>query len=152
MSRHSAIELVREFRRLGVELAPHGDKIRYRPKGAVSQELLARLAACKGDVLDLLQAEKNGTARCDLDGRRPALRCGCGGVEFWALVEVGSRLCAKCSELDADESQIMWVRISDGPRGIRRLRAAPGEGPSMGGVVDPDVRPDHGALGSGGAS
>jgi len=35
----------------------------------------------------------------------------CGGVDFWALVEVGSWVCALCHEPDHSREQVAWTRV-----------------------------------------
>ena len=50
----TAAALVAELRARGVELIPAGDRIRYRPASAVPPDLVARLRACKAEVLCLL--------------------------------------------------------------------------------------------------
>lgn len=46
--------LIAEFRALGVELIPSGDKIRYRPASVVPADLKERLRARKAEVLAAL--------------------------------------------------------------------------------------------------
>ena len=50
----TAAALVAELRARGVELIPASDRIRYRPASAVPPDLVARLRACKAEVLCLL--------------------------------------------------------------------------------------------------
>ena len=45
-----AVELYLELARLGVELQAHGERIRYRPQGAVTPALLARIEANRGEL------------------------------------------------------------------------------------------------------
>lgn len=50
----SAAGLLAELRRRGVELRPDGDRLRFRPVTAVPPDLRGRMAACKPELLDLL--------------------------------------------------------------------------------------------------
>jgi hypothetical protein len=46
--------LLSELQALGVHVEAHGDRLRFWPRSAVAGELLARLAAHKAELLDLL--------------------------------------------------------------------------------------------------
>jgi hypothetical protein len=52
----TAAALIAEFRALGVELIPAGDRIRFRPASAVPPDLVERLRHHKAEVLRLLSS------------------------------------------------------------------------------------------------
>ena len=64
----SARELLSELRERGVELAPDGDRLRYRPKEAVAPEFLVRLKAHKPQLLKLLEWERRKVEEADRRG------------------------------------------------------------------------------------
>ena len=51
----SAAELLADVARLGIKLEPHGDRLRYCPRSAVTPDLAERLAAHKAELLAMLQ-------------------------------------------------------------------------------------------------
>ena len=50
----SVAALVAELTRQGIELTPHGERLRYRPKAAMTPELAARIKAHKPELLTAL--------------------------------------------------------------------------------------------------
>ena len=48
--------------RLGIVLEPRGDKLRFRPRSAMTQELAARIKANKAELMALLQRDGPLTA------------------------------------------------------------------------------------------
>ncbi len=68
----SAKALLEELRKRGVELAPDGDRLRYRPKEATTPDLLGRLKAHKQQLLKLLEWERRELE--ETDGRRLVIR------------------------------------------------------------------------------
>jgi hypothetical protein len=46
--------LIEELQALGIELQPHGDALRFRPRDRVTPELLARMRDCKAELLAML--------------------------------------------------------------------------------------------------
>jgi hypothetical protein len=54
----SAAELIRRLTQAGVRLTPHGDRLRVdAPRGLLSPDDWASLAARKGEILALLRAD-----------------------------------------------------------------------------------------------
>ena len=51
----TASALLVELRGLGIELQPHGDALRFRPRDRVTPDLQARLRDCKGELLAMLR-------------------------------------------------------------------------------------------------
>ena len=64
----SAKALLEELRGLGVELATDGNQLRYRPKDAVTPELLDRLKDERTSVLKLLEWEWRSLEEADKRG------------------------------------------------------------------------------------
>ena len=64
----SASALLEELRGHGVELSTEGEQLRYRPKSAVTPELLDRLKEHKVDVLKLLTWERRKLEEADRRG------------------------------------------------------------------------------------
>ena len=51
----STAELLADVARRGIKLEPHGDRLRYCPRSAVTPDLAERLAAHKAELLAMLQ-------------------------------------------------------------------------------------------------
>lgn len=66
----NAIDLLTELRRRGLELRPDGERLLYRPKGAVTPELAAAIRAHKPELLALLSQE----AQAELALERKAIQ------------------------------------------------------------------------------
>lgn len=62
----NAQELLSELERLGVELEATGDGLRYRPRSAVSSELVVELKMHKRQVLALLLVEHDADSTADI--------------------------------------------------------------------------------------
>ena len=58
-------ELLNETQRLGIELAAHGDRLRYHPRSAMTPDLAERLRKHKAE---LLVALRTGSDRSDTEG------------------------------------------------------------------------------------
>ena len=65
-----ARELLAELERLGVELATDGERLRYRPRGAVAPRLRAAMAVRRAELLALLDREE-AEVRWRADAMRP---------------------------------------------------------------------------------
>lgn len=63
-----ARSLVADLHARGVAMRVVGDRLRYRPMSAVPPELRARMAACKDDLLDLVELFEERAAIRELDG------------------------------------------------------------------------------------
>lgn len=50
----NAEDLITDLSALGIELQAHGDRLRFRPRSAVTPDLAERMAACKSELLTLL--------------------------------------------------------------------------------------------------
>ena len=59
--------LLLELSRRGIELRAVGDRLRYRPRSAVTPDLADRLAALRGDLLAVLAAADDAADRCAAD-------------------------------------------------------------------------------------
>ena len=58
MSASQAAVLIEELRSLGVSLSPEGEQLRYRgSRGVITPDLLERIRARKGELLEILRAE-----------------------------------------------------------------------------------------------
>ena len=51
-----AVDLLENLSRLGIELVAHGDRLRYRPRSAVTADLLERLKVHRDELLAILRA------------------------------------------------------------------------------------------------
>ena len=107
----TAAALVAELRALGVELAPAGDRLRFRPASRVPPDLLARLRERKAEVLALLAEDSLAPARAwsgysypwpdslsALGVRHVGPFDQCADCERWSWVRYGSVvLCLACA-------------------------------------------------------
>lgn len=57
--RAAAADLLAELRQRGIELVARGDRLRYRPRAAVTPDLAERLRAHKGALLTILAASSD---------------------------------------------------------------------------------------------
>jgi hypothetical protein len=111
MNRLEALSLITELRRGGVELVPHGEMVRYRPKDALTADQQERLGRAKQHVLELLRAE-HGQREDVVDVAPPSACCrGCGGSHFWAVARLSNWVCGTCHEPDSSSEQVMWARV-----------------------------------------
>ena len=120
-------ELLADLGRLGIELVAHGDKLRYRPRSAMTPDLAERLKTHKSALLAVLRPAE-GPARADplpggddpqLVERQPDVAAPALGPDGWPedSVEPGDP-CASCGSL------LFWWN----PLGDRRCMAC--DGPS----------------------
>jgi len=54
-----ASTLLIELTRCGIELQPHGDQLRYRPRSAMTPDLIEQVTAHKADLLTALAADRD---------------------------------------------------------------------------------------------
>ena len=52
----TASALLEELQGLGIELQPHGEALRFRPRDRMTAELVGRLRDCKAELLEILQS------------------------------------------------------------------------------------------------
>lgn len=122
MNRHEARSLITELRRGGVELVPHGEMVRYRPKHALTAEQQERLGRAKQHVLELLRAERDHGEQVQRAAPPSACCRGCGSSHFWTVARLSNWVCGTCHESDSSSEQVMWARVRApaspfGPRG-----------------------------------
>ena len=91
----AAADLLAGLSRLGIELVPHGDRLRYRPRSALTPDLAEQMKAHKGEILAILRPEApevdtpNGVENVHFSSKRedcidpPAACPKCGGLVFW---------------------------------------------------------------------
>ena len=60
----TATEILVELERRGVELIAAGDRLRFRPREAVSRELVEALARHKAEILAAVQSGQPATSQC----------------------------------------------------------------------------------------
>ena len=58
----SAGELITDLARLGIRIEAHGDRLRYSPRSAVTQDLTRRMKAHKGELLAMLRRDPDAPA------------------------------------------------------------------------------------------
>ena len=129
-------DLLSDLSRRGIELAAHGNRLRYRPRSAVTPDLAERLRIHKGALLAILgqsegrdgatgapvgpgkRAASSGPALWqDCIEPRPACPC-CGGlVSWWSLL--GDRRCMAC------DPPATAMRLLERAERIRRRRGIP---------------------------
>ncbi len=85
-------ELLAELARRGVDLTAHGEELHYRgPKGVLTPELRAAVAALKPELLAILPAH----GRC--------ICCSAGGLRAWLTEREGGALwCPQCLYVEAE--------------------------------------------------
>ena len=71
----TASDIVSELHRRGVELVAAGDRLRFRPREAVSLELLAALARHKDEILAALQSGRPATGYGQCPGPQKCAGC-----------------------------------------------------------------------------
>ena len=113
--------LLATLRVRGVELAPVGDRLRYRaPRGALTPELRAEVAPHRAGLLVVAAPLDEPCA-----DRRAPLACGCLNSYGWLFLSDGSwvvRPAAYCREL-LDE--LRWPKLAArAQRGLHLLRDA----------------------------
>jgi len=134
----AAAELLADLTKLGVEVAAHGDRLRYRPRAAVTRQLAERLTMHKPGLLAILRpagacegrsVEHDGathaapTAAGDSAGwddliDPPAPCADCGGLRFWWNMWGDAR----CMDCDPPTTAI---RLLERAQRIRRRHGIP---------------------------
>jgi hypothetical protein len=128
----STLALLADLRSRGIELVVAGDRIRYRPKAALTPELARRVLALKPALLDALQHEtvaEDGERVAELvlspelfkvrtiddlidlwaDDSSPPIRCfTCRGVRWWRLRAGGPWVCPRCHPPLPALGEIEW--------------------------------------------
>ena len=61
LANYTPTTLLAEFDRLGIEVKANGDRLRFRPRNAVSDELLAALRQHKTEILETLTRQADST-------------------------------------------------------------------------------------------
>ena len=62
MTSYNVATLLIEMTRRGIEIVAHGDRLRYRPRSAMTPDLAERVRHHKTELLDILRAAGSGTA------------------------------------------------------------------------------------------
>lgn len=125
----TASEILSKLERQGIELQAHGDRLRFRPKDAVTPDLRVTLAEHKREILEALQS------------KQPATDCG--------LCPEPDR-CQGCYSIGVIDGR---KRFLHPPRVSREWRAwlerwQPGHGGCNDGATEhPDGNPEAGRLG-----
>jgi hypothetical protein len=116
----TAATLLADLRRRGVELRPEGAGLRYRaPVGVMTEDVKAKVAAVKADVLALLEAEADplvqtalalfeGAAIAAVEPVLPRVCKTCGSARWWRSVH-GPVICAVCHPPAADRLVAAWL-------------------------------------------
>ncbi len=118
----NAAALLRQFHRLGIELRPQGDKIAFRPKEAMTPELLDRLQLHKADLLTMLRSDPHlglplalplPLSLFELVARTKGACYLCGSVVFWRLKHGTELICAVCHPTQQSSGSVEWKRGKD---------------------------------------
>lgn len=131
----TAAALLDELRGLGIELQAHGDRLRFRPRSAVTDELLARLQAHKGELLEMLHGGNGYTTPAISDNRHGSVvgealdiidipdPCpDCGGIEVWQDL-AGGWHCERCKpRRQGDRLRRLAPELRERAYRLRRLR------------------------------
>ena len=139
---NTAADLLAELTELGIELVASGDRLRYRPRSAVTPDLVERLRIHKAELLAILgQSEGRDGATGGMGALRgehtlsvdpgeflpiwrqhyiePPEPCpGCGGLLYWWNVW-GDRRCMTC------DPPVAAMRLLERAERIRRRRGIP---------------------------
>ena len=131
-----ADHLLADLTRLGIKVVVHGDRLRYRPRSALTPDLAARLRTHKANLLAILRlfvgpdaatAASVGPVADEPDPEAiqwedcidPPPPCpGCGGLIFWWNPS-GGRRCKACDPPTAA------IRLLEKAERIRRRHGSP---------------------------
>ena len=98
----TAEALVADLRARGITLRPDGEKLRCRPRAALTERDLSALRTHKADVLAVLQDRRSSR-------RRKALLCyACKGGNFWQSTR-GTVICGICHPPAAPHLVAQWL-------------------------------------------
>jgi TubC N-terminal docking domain len=119
MSQAAITEILVELVRQGIQVAPHGAELRFKPLKAMSAELRARIAPHKTEILDLLTGRKSPDPpgqcpdKADRGSLPSALSVATAGGPAHRLVEDHrpKNGCWNCAGRD-------FIRVSTGPNWI----------------------------------
>ena len=93
--------LIADLRARGVTLVPDGDRLRCRPRAALTQDDLTALRAHKAAVLERLRTEPAAVSS--------NLICyACGGHRFWGSIH-GAVTCARCHPPAGPDLVAEWI-------------------------------------------
>jgi hypothetical protein len=126
-------ELLAELSRRGIQIVPRGERLRYRPRSALTPDLLKRLKTHKGELLTILRpfetpgepdlapaADRPERARSreehSTDPPAPCLTCG-GLLSWWN--PLGDRRCMAC------DPPTKAIRLLERSEQIRRRHRIP---------------------------
>jgi hypothetical protein len=138
-------ELLADLTQRGIELVPHGDRLKYRPRSALTPDLLERLKTHKGALLQILRPAEGsewpnptqpsqpqdpmheadaeplalGPDGWPAGSIEPPPPCpACGGLESW-WNSFGERRCLHCAP------PLAAIRLLDQTEQIRRRHGLP---------------------------
>lgn len=95
----TATQLIADLAGLGIRIEAHGDRLRYSPRSAVTPDLLARLAAHKGELLAILRRDRDRST-LDSPATSDAGRFRCPLCRSANLIDGSKGLwCGECSQL-----------------------------------------------------
>ena len=120
----TAEEVLADVTRRGIELVARGDRLRYRPRSAVTPGLLERLRTHKAELLTILGRGgacdgATGPDGWPVDSIDPPPPCPeCGGLVFW-WNPLGDRRCMSC------DPPRRAIRALEQAERIRRRRGKP---------------------------
>ena len=101
-----------ERSRRGVTIGVEGDKLRLGPRGALDDDLLARIREHKSEIIRLLAARKGGEGY--IRPRLPTRRCrACNSWLFWLSVH-GAVACATCHPPASRSLVKSWYWLPEG--------------------------------------
>ena len=131
-------DLLAELRRRGIELAVAGERLRYRPKDAVTPELRAAMVGCKADLLQLL-ADDDHQVRWRADAMRPQVPP-TGSIPILVARQVQPAVgsCLSCGDpLEPGQGgrcepcvKAVWLVLNEVREGVRRVELDSNEGRS----------------------
>ncbi len=102
----TAAALVADLRARGVTLVADGNKLRCRPKSALSAVDLAALAELKPQIIAALQAPKTDTVAA------PIVCYSCRSGRFWRSTS-GVVICANCHPPAAPDLVSGWLGVGE---------------------------------------
>jgi hypothetical protein len=114
----SVDQLMADLSRLGIKIEANGGRLRYSPRSAVTQDIMARLKAHKDELLAILRPDPEGKPLgpdgWPVDSIEPPSPCpSCGRLELWE---------SAAGDLCGLRPGLWRCLMCDPPEAARRLR------------------------------
>jgi len=103
MTATPATALLIELTRQGIDLRADGDKLRFRPRSAMTPDLIERTKTCKPELLVMLRGDRTPQLRQDSQNRPTAVATAPTGVIGRPNAPAGGELSGPPHELSLDD-------------------------------------------------